>query len=104
MDALTYDKIQVRRAWVEALRSGAYEQTDGELVYEYGDRPAHCCLGVLCEVVDPGNAQGWRGEQMPPHVLEIAAGLRRPGALADLNDNEGWSFKDIARFIEEGSC
>jgi len=35
--------------WVDALRSGQYEQTQERL--RHAD--AFCCLGVLCETVDP---------------------------------------------------
>jgi hypothetical protein len=34
------------RKWVEALRSGKYQQTTGRLA----DRNGFCCLGVACEV------------------------------------------------------
>lgn len=36
----------IKRRWVEALRSGDYQQTTGVLKDEYG----YCCLGVLCEL------------------------------------------------------
>lgn len=36
----------VQRTWIEALRSGEYQQAQGALHNEYG----HCCLGVLCEL------------------------------------------------------
>lgn len=34
------------RKWVDALRSGKYQQTTGKL----SDGQAYCCLGVACEV------------------------------------------------------
>lgn len=41
----------VRRRWVEALRSGEYQQTIGVLSELDGDRVVgNCCLGVLCEL------------------------------------------------------
>lgn len=36
----------VKRRWLEALRSGRYEQANGYLSINGG----YCCLGVLCEV------------------------------------------------------
>lgn len=36
----------VKAKWLEALRSGEYEQTTGALRSTNG----YCCLGVLCEV------------------------------------------------------
>lgn len=45
--AYTQEELTTHRSqWVEALRSGDYEQTSGQLrndVY-------FCCLGVLCEI------------------------------------------------------
>lgn len=45
---------EVRQKWVEALRSGDYEQTVGYLHIGKPDsnhEPAgYCCLGVLCEL------------------------------------------------------
>lgn len=38
--------IENRKKWVEALRSGKYEQCAGSLHDEVG----YCCLGVACEV------------------------------------------------------
>jgi hypothetical protein len=36
----------LKAKWIEALRSGEYQQTFGAL----RDNDGHCCLGVLCEV------------------------------------------------------
>lgn len=38
----------VKKAWLEALRSGDYKQTTGMLYDKEND--SHCCLGVLCDV------------------------------------------------------
>jgi len=39
----------VKKKWLEALRSGEYKQTQGELRSE--DKPnSFCCLGVLCNI------------------------------------------------------
>ncbi len=39
-------KKEVAELWVEALRSGKYEQGTGRLHYE----DKYCCLGVLCKI------------------------------------------------------
>jgi len=39
-------KPEIKAAWVAALRSGEYEQGDGNLQKE----GKFCCLGVLCEI------------------------------------------------------
>lgn len=40
------------KAWIEALRSGKYEQTDNTLTLlnSNGEMCGHCCLGVACEL------------------------------------------------------
>jgi hypothetical protein len=44
-------KKRVKKKWLEALRSGKYEQTSGTLSQD----GKYCCLGVLCEVaIDSG--------------------------------------------------
>lgn len=49
--ASTKMKPEVKAAWVEALRSGEYEQGTDYLHTASGDGPDRfCCLGVLCEV------------------------------------------------------
>jgi hypothetical protein len=50
---------EVRKKWVEALRSGKYEQNKHGLCAvdpDGGDGMAHCCLGVLCELALEGGA------------------------------------------------
>jgi len=43
---------EIKAKWLEALRSGRYEQGKNELCFDN----QFCCLGVLCDIVDP---QGW---------------------------------------------
>jgi len=41
----------IKRRWVEALRSGQYRQTREQLVDHNNTLgPRYCCLGVLCEI------------------------------------------------------
>lgn len=39
---------EIKREWVEALRSGKYKQGSGRL---RDDTDRYCCLGVLCDIV-----------------------------------------------------
>lgn len=43
---------EIKARWLTALRSGEYEQGDGQLHYdEVGEeKPQFCCLGVLCDL------------------------------------------------------
>jgi hypothetical protein len=41
---------QAREAWVEALRSGEFQQTQRTLCRLDGAVASHCCLGVACEL------------------------------------------------------
>lgn len=110
---------QVLNLWVNALRSGEYEQGQGALFYEN----TYCCLGVLCDLaikngVDvlveknedythnfdgqnhypPKNVLDWAGlDKKDPDVIHD--GNVRSVAL--LNDEYDLSFSDIANLIEK---
>jgi hypothetical protein len=44
-------------AWLDALRSGDYKQGIAALRWgRHTEAQEYCCLGVLCDVLDPG---GW---------------------------------------------
>lgn len=109
----------IKAQWLQALRSGEYQQGKGFL--RRIDN-SYCCLGVLCDLAvkaeiirtpllkasgamygygDGGSAAGL------PDVVRDWAGLksRLPVAgqreLHDLNDRAGFSFAQIADLIEE---
>ena len=90
----------VKAAWVAALRSGAYTQGTGMLRRDLGGKVEHCCLGVLHEVMRPGEpvpAAGWL-----PTRLVYEAGLPRHehANLVSLNDRCGYDFSQIAAYVE----
>lgn len=108
----------VRAAWADALESGKYKQTIGQL----GRSGGFCCLGVLtCMALDAGfthedafHGGGW-GEATPPSAVTDWAGLadesgsfdardddgyEHTTSLADKNDT-GYTFTAIAAFIRE---
>lgn len=40
--------------WIDALRSGKYQQVDGHLAaHIVNDEVGYCCLGVACHLFDP---------------------------------------------------
>ncbi len=41
---------ELKQKWIDALRSGDYEQGKGLLCRITPDGAKYCCLGVLCEV------------------------------------------------------
>lgn len=108
-----------RKLWVEALRSGKYEQGTDDLRLDGG---AMCCLGVACEISGLGHwDNGGRyvtetdrhtGELNPDSDMTDWLGLAsgagsfgqfdehdRRESLAHLNDT-GKSFSEIADIIE----
>lgn len=42
---------ELKKKWLEALRSGDYKQGFFTLKRKYEKETQHCCLGVLCELV-----------------------------------------------------
>ena len=120
-------KQEIKERWVEALRSGKYEQGTGTLTTGSG---RYCCLGVLCDlavadgVIEPPTlsagddvmAYGTKAEPEYMHLpgaVQLWAGLGQgsPEVLVDpdedswqelveLNDDTGLSFHEIADIIE----
>jgi hypothetical protein len=115
-------KTEVKEKWVEALRSGKYEQGTGYLCRD----GQYCCLGVLCDVlgIDNKDYPHTRGAKtyfvdeddhssafgLPRAALELThlnstSGRYQKdnGDFSDLitnNDEQGMSFSDIADIIE----
>ena len=70
-------KPAIKKAWIKALRSGEYKQ-------------GWCCLGVLDDT------------EVPPNVRKaIGLSEKHMNSLVDFNDSDRWSFKTIAKWIEE---
>jgi len=98
---------EAQQLWVDALRSGKYEQTTGQLLKD----GRYCCLGVACEVAMYHGVifeyDGENGDLTGNFVgdwLEITTdkGPYTQEKLIDLNDKEKKSFSEIADYIE--SC
>lgn len=102
--------------WLEALRSGKYEQTSEVLmaINEDNNNKSYCCLGVACEIAGHSRLLKREGHVGYPHMITSKSGrnnLRNvpkelkdkdselPNIVANLND-EGKSFKQIALWIE----
>ena len=103
--------------WIEALRSGEYDQTNAKLMKTAEERnldqPGYCCLGVL------GSICGWEPEALNKRdgqdnylnfkevindkVDQVKYWEKLPGTtqmkLADMNDNMK-NFQEIADLIE----
>jgi hypothetical protein len=109
---------QIKQKWIDALKSGEYQQTNSYLHTEQG----YCCLGVLCDIYakEYDDTAQWGpyddhynilGESLvlPPEVTEWA-GLDDTDVcyynegkrvyLAALNDG-GMNFNQIAQVIKE---
>jgi hypothetical protein len=110
-------KKQLRDEWVKALRSGEYKQTSETLE----SNGAYCCLGVLCVVAgqdiphDANDLDSYEFEgdeddadinvvyDMRPFRDECGLGTSPDSLqnkLVKLNDDEGYTFAEIADWIE----
>lgn len=91
---------EMKAKWIEALRSGRYLQARERLRAGKG----FCCLGVLCDLVDPA---AWEGERWgdATSVLPMAINNKyningdQENVVAKMND-DGSSFAEIADYIE----
>jgi len=106
---------QIKQKWVDALRSGEYQQTQNYLRKEDG----FCCLGVLCDLYGKENNVEWNlannghnyefqeFESYLPSSVRKWAGVEGYNflvnngteTLAGLNDT-GCTFEEIAHIIE----
>jgi len=92
---------QLKAKWVEALRSGKYQQTTNYLKSDNG----YCCLGVLCDIQGAdfdaikeefgSLSLAYNPKQYLGKVDELIS-----HDLAQMNDN-GKSFLEIADYIEK---
>jgi hypothetical protein len=101
---------EIKTKWVEALRSGKYEQTR----HTVRDHRGFCCLGVLCDIA----GATWKTDEAcefyveydcdqsvtgTPETLDLAIGLGESGrdAVMRMNDADEKSFAEIADYIEQ---
>jgi len=118
----------VKQEWVEALRSGKYEQGTGTLCKQADDDVKYCCLGVLCDLVKDRVGGQWhnvsfelvdfrfdvKGEKSRIEILPraVVTTFDLPSqevdidgtTLTSLNDGIGCdqhSFDEIADLIEQ---
>lgn len=109
MDPVIKDK------WLEALRSGNYAQARSALRRrDTSTQDAFCCLGVLCDVIDPTKwhdrtrRNNWDIKMyedcasfIPLSIMEsVRLSPEAAGHLAVMNDN-GHRFLAIADHIEK---
>ena len=118
---------KTKELWIEALRSGQYKQGRCRLRRQsdpyFGAHDSNwCCLGVLCDVVDPtkwippeaskmgeidwyqygSTGHDLASETLPSDLMAtvgLSAGLM--SALIVKNDTDGWNFDKIADWIQE---
>lgn len=89
---------ELKKQWVDALRSGKYSQCTGTLT----DGEGYCCLGVLATIRGRLDDDGYCTDMcedgdvdVPPEWVDA----RNP-RLIHLNDTQGASFNEIADWIE----
>jgi hypothetical protein len=101
-------KKEVAYKWIEALRSGKYEQGRQQLKTQNDE---FCCLGVLCDIMRPAD-KTWDecyfiNDALLPYFIKLEVGMKDVyGSLGDtalvtLNDKTKLSFNEIADIIEE---
>ncbi len=86
---------EFKKKWVEALRSGKYEQIREQFVRFRDDKPiGYCCLGVLCDVLDI--------EQKYSAITDTT-GLTYTTQVEyeNFNDIDKKTFPEIAGIVEE---
>jgi hypothetical protein len=109
-------KDELRKEWLEALRSGKYKQAQDAL---HIPDEGYCCLGVLCEVLSNKGIMRRLGyaytfdTQDEDGVITMETELQQPirdlvgldkrvtGRLIEMNDLAQNSFNEIADYLEK---
>lgn len=86
---------EIKRKWVEALRSGEYQQGRGSLV---PDDDSLCCIGVGFCVALPSENVGASWTDDAAERIGLTATQR--DYLVRLNDEWKKSFAEIADYID----
>ena len=100
-------KTDIKAKWLEELRSGKHHQITGTLKDQFGNGEyGYCCLGVLAEKV-MGLEVRIMDEEIPwddgdPLVYKKVGEIVGDGLIAQCSDknDEGWTFPEIADYIE----
>lgn len=77
---MTKLKPDIKAAWVEALRSGKYQQGKNYLNSE----GRYCCLGVLCELAVEAGVTGRNAPEGPYRVVSYGARADDTGCGPDV--------------------
>lgn len=97
---------EIKAKWLEALRSGKYQQIRGRLRSINGD--AYCCLGLLCEITGGMPDEDWEKNSQSislPVLCDSGLYVSKDDylcaarILSSRNDS-GFSFEQIADWIE----
>lgn len=120
----TVQLTDAQRAWVDALRSGKYEQAQGALapLGENDEPVGFCCLGVACELANAAGvplrtnrAATFEGYSrtydddaavLPTSVREwlglaTSSGVYGESMQLTARNDEGVTFAEIADLIEQ---
>lgn len=101
---------RIKAAWLEALRSGKYQQG---IKYLRTADDKYCCLGVLCDISGKGDwlptkydlsrpymKEYWLGQPPSDVIDEADLTIIHCDQLAAMNDS-GKTFEEIAQYIEK---
>lgn len=107
---LTNKDVNEIKLWIEALRSGKFNQSKSTLQ----DLKGYCCLGVACKVVIPqedllidpygtliGQFPSYQHAPMWLILIDNNFYAKVGKQLSSLNDNYNFTFLQIAELIED---
>jgi len=87
--------------WIDSLRSGEYEQCQGQLFYD----GAYCPLGVLYEILPAklkSNHENYIDENIYNYLNEkIGVNQDIQSRIIDMNDDNDRSFDYISNYIAD---
>jgi len=99
---------ELKDRWLDALKSGEYEQTTGSLMTEHDDfqGESYCCLGVLLDIEGCLNVYGdndlYHSKGMPTEKFLNQVGLDSDYAeLLSISNDAHNDFDYVIKMIEK---
>ncbi len=78
----------LQKKWIHALESGEYKQGTGRLCKKVDDSKQFCCLGVLCDLIDPTK---WKAsaDKLEPNAFDYEEELNKSMPPAHIRNQVG---------------
>ena len=96
---------KLKAKWIKALKSGKYKKGDGALKKKVERRYTYCCLGVLCDIVNPNRWRKGDAKNNWDVNYKFESGEQDSGVIPDKDlDKLKIKYHDMRELIQINDC